>query len=153
MSDETKNVKISVEYQVNEQLAGSYTIHWPSEEFDSDALTEWIEVIEIGYSGVPSRSSERNERWGVAFNVYSKPGLGGETSHAIYELVDAILGVFDQATIPVYDWADADPTSVILSYLRFNEATVTPVDPPEELGKFLKQRNVYFEPVLIVGGL
>lgn len=151
MSDETYDVKISIEDRINTQLS-SYTILWPGREHDTETLMAWIEPEVMGYSGAPSRSAERYERWSLQFNCFARTGPpshpSAETTHKVWQLVDACLAAFDQVTMAVKDWSESDPKPTLF-YLRFPEAEVTPVTPPEGTDKWLQQRNVYFEPLLI----
>ena len=148
MSDETKNVKISVEDRINTELA-AVTLDWPGLDIDLDGVTAWIAPDDLGYSGAPSRSSERHEEWTFSFNCFTRTGPGGETTHKVHELVDMVIAAFDQVTMAVKDWSAADPKPT-LSYLRFREAEVTPIRVPEEAGKFVQKRNVSFSALLIV---
>lgn len=147
MADESKNVKVSIEDRINTDL-GSLAIDWPGTDFDSDGVTEWLQPDVLGYSPRATRLSERFEFWTLSINCYARTGPGGETTHRIWELLDLILAAFDQVTMAVKDWAAADPKPT-LSYLRFSEATVTPIDPPVQAGKFVQQLNVSFDGVLI----
>lgn len=125
MADDTKNVKLSFEERVTTQLKPTYTIHWQGLDFDSATVTAWIEPRLLGRSAQPSRLSERVEAWTFQCNVYAKTGPGGETTHRVWELADAVIDAFDQATFAVKDWADAAlPT---LFYLRCSEGDVVPV--------------------------
>lgn len=148
MSDETKDVKISIEDRINSQL-GSVTLDWPGLDTDLDGVTSWIQPDVLGYSTRPTRSANRFEFWTVTFNVYTRTGPGGETTHKVWELVDLILAAFDQVTVAVKDWSAADPKPT-LAYLRFTEGDVIPITPPDEAGKFVQQLNVSFEALLIV---
>ena len=148
MSDETKDVKISIEDRINTQLA-AITLDWPGLDIDLDGVTAWIAPDVFGYSARPTRTANRFEFWTVSFNCFSRTGPGGETTHKVWELVDLILAAFDQVTMAVKDWSAADPKPT-LSYLRFFEGDVTPITPPGEVGKFVQQLNVSFDGVLIV---
>ena len=148
MSDETKDVKISIEDRINTELA-AITLHWPGLDIDLDGVTAWIAPDVLGYSAAPSRSSERFEIWTISFNCFTRTGPGGETTHKVWEMVDVIIGAFDQVTMAVKDWSAADPKPT-LSYLRFSEAQVTPISAPEGAGKFVQQLNVSLDAVLVV---
>lgn len=147
MADESKNVKISIEDQIETQL-GSLAIDWPGKDFDGDGVTEWIQPDVLGYSSRPTRLSERFEIWTLSINCYTRTGPGTETTNRVWELVDLILAEFDQVTLAIKDWTQSPPEPT-LYYLRFSEGTVTPIEPPADAGKFVQQLNVSFDVVLI----
>lgn len=151
MADESKNVKISIEDRINTEFSTLVTeekVDWPGKDFDSDAVTEWIQPDVLGYSSRPTRLSERFELWTLSINCYTVTGPGGETTVRIWELVDLILAAFDQVSLAIKDWTQVPPEPTLF-YLRFSEGTVTPIEPPKEAGKFVQQLNVSFEGVLI----
>lgn len=148
MADETKNVKISVEDRINSQLLATSAIGWPGTSLDTSGLTEWIEPELLGYSARPTRTAERFELWTLQFNCFSRSGPSGETTHRIWELVDACIAAFDQVTMAVKNWAAADPKPTLF-YLRFSEAGVVPVDAATPEDQFLQQLNVTFEGAVI----
>jgi hypothetical protein len=148
MSDEAKDVKISIEDRINSQL-GSVTLDWAGTDIDLDGVTSWIQPDVLGYSARPTRLSNRFEFWTISFNCYARTGAGGETTHKVWELVDMILTAFDQVTMAIKDWSAGDPKPTV-AYLRFTEGNVTPITPPAEAGKYVQQLNVAFEALLIV---
>lgn len=151
MANETKNVKVTVLKHFEDQLAANHVIDLPDVDFDTASEAAWLEPRLLGFSPAATRSGSRDETWTLNVNAYAKVGPGGESIHKPEELVDAVIAVFNQATIPLKDWSQpGDPT---IGYLRFAEAAVTPV--PGSGGRptaseQVSQLNVSFDFVLIV---
>ena len=126
MADETKNVKLSIEKRVDDQLSGTSTIHWQGAGFDQGGVSEWFAPRVLGFSGAPARKSARTEAWTFDVNCFAHTGQG-ETKARVWELVDAVIAAFEDYDLAVLDWAAASPPVTTLYWVRFGRATVTPV--------------------------
>ena len=130
MADEFKNVRISVLKHFEDNLAVISSIHWPGTDFDTDVVTEWFQPRLLGPASGSARPGERDGIWTLNVNCFAKVGedfTGAqlENIHRHWELADEVRGVFNQADVPVKNWAaGGDP---IIAHLRFEEASLTQV--------------------------
>lgn len=130
MAREFENVRITVLNRFNTQLAGTSSIDWPGMDFNSKAVSEWLEPRVIIGSPSPARRGERKESWILNVNCYANTGetsagVQKENIHRTWELADAVHGVFNQADLNLQDWgAGGDP---VIGVCRFEEADINEV--------------------------
>lgn len=130
MADEFKNVRISVLKHFEDNLATVSSIHWSGTDFDTDAVSEWLQPRLLGPAAGSARRGERNEIWTLNVNCFAKVGedfTGSqlESLHRHWELADEVFGVFSQVDVPIQNWAGiGDP---VIAYLRFEEAGMTQI--------------------------
>ena len=151
MAFSTANVKTSIEVYTDTQLSGATSIDISGTEFDTSAVTEWIEPRILGFSSVPSRKSDRTEFWTFSVNCFAKTPT--ETTHRAWELVDLVLVEFSQKDLAILNY-DGDALSTLF-YIRFDEGDVNQVDIRQAQGQpigaqlRLQQVNVTFTAALI----
>lgn len=146
MADETKNAKIQIEDRFNSQLGPTTTLQFDQTDFDTTGITEWIRLINLGYAPQETPQQTRRENWLVEFGCFAKTGPGGENTHRIWELADAVRAAFDDLVLSVVDWTQG-PTGPQVATLIFAIPTVDRIPPRPEL-KEAQHLVVTYRPIL-----
>jgi hypothetical protein len=89
----------SLASQAAEELPAGMAIAWPGVQLDTEALSEWIEIWCDAVDGLPQREQlmERREV-SVTAHVFVRPS---PQTARVFELAEAVRGVFSGRTIPV----------------------------------------------------